>query len=160
MGGRVPEHTLRLFGGSAEAKQAAVEGDKPIGNNRRRRCTEVASGRENGLHRQFLLSVRLLEERRLEMAEPRELAASICLRPHDALVQGERGVTWLSRSNATRVEVKYASATQGCANKPTSFAFANASSDKATARSVLPHQASSKPEGSQAADLPDRIGRA
>ena len=41
---RVPERTLRLFGGSAEAEQTGLEGDEAIGNNRRRCRPEVASG--------------------------------------------------------------------------------------------------------------------
>lgn len=61
--GGVPECTLRLFRGSAKAEQAAVERDELIGDNRRRRRPEVASGREDGLYCQFLLSLCLLEER-------------------------------------------------------------------------------------------------
>src|SRR5664279_275031 len=97
MRGPISEGALCLFGRSAEAEQTALEGKQSISDNGRWRCSQVVSGRENGRHRLFALSVGLQEQCFLEVAEPRELAPSIRLGPQCALMERERGPTRLAK---------------------------------------------------------------
>ena len=84
------ERPLALLGGSAEAEQAALESKKSISHDWWRRSPQVTPGRESSRHRLFPLALRFQKEGCLEVAEPRELASSVCPSPQDPFVEGHR----------------------------------------------------------------------
>ena len=133
-------------GRSTQAEQAALEGEESAGHDRRRRCPEVVPGRTwpwpwpvpvgpplpGGAPSR---SGRTMTAGCVGWPRPAVLPSWRATGRHDRVrpTPGRRG----TRPGRRRRR-------EGWASSPTSRATANASSDRAAARSVLPHHASSR----------------
>ena len=86
---RLPEQAVGLVGEAADAEQPTSQGEQAVLHHRRRRGTELVTGRHHGGCRLVALALRGLELGLHQATDPGQRSAPVGLGPQGALTEGQ-----------------------------------------------------------------------